>query len=79
MTEKDIDAPDWVDQDLLTKDEAAERLDEEIVLVRERLARLEAGSAGPDPESAIAMVRRRLVAMEELRASLREELEAAAP
>ncbi|MGH3976596.1 MAG: hypothetical protein ACRDS9_25250 [Pseudonocardiaceae bacterium] len=79
MTEKDIDAPDWVDQDLLTKDEAAERLDEEIDLVRERLARLEARTAGPDPESAIAMVRRRLVAMEELRASLREELETAAP
>jgi len=79
MAEKDIDAPDWVDQDLLTKDEASERLDEEIVLVRARLARLEAGSAGPDPESAIAMVRRRLVAMEELRTSLREELETAAP
>ncbi|WP_017934931.1 hypothetical protein [Nocardioides sp. Iso805N] len=70
MAEKDIDAPDWVDQDLLTKDEAAERLDEEIVLVRERLARLEAAPAGPDPVSAIEMVRRRLVAMEKLRASL---------
>lgn len=70
MAEKDIDAPDWVDQDLLTKDEAAERLDEEIVLVRERLARLEATAAGPDQASAIEMVRRRLVAMENLRASL---------
>jgi len=70
MAEKDIDAPDWVDQDLLTKDEAGERLDEEIVLVRERLARLEAGPTGPDSASAIEMVRRRLIAMENVRASL---------
>jgi hypothetical protein len=72
MAEKDIDAPDWIDQDLLTREEAAERLDEEIILVRERLARLEAGSSGPDPESAIEMVRRRLAAMEHVRSTLFE-------
>ncbi|WGL54059.1 hypothetical protein P5P86_09565 [Nocardioides sp. BP30] len=72
MAEKDIDAPDWIDQDLLTRDEAAERLDEEIILVRERLARLEATPSGPDPDSAIGMVRRRLVAMEQARRALLE-------
>jgi len=70
MHDHDIDAPDWVDQDLLTKEEAGERLDEEIVAVRERLARLEATRTGPDPDSAIEMVWRRLVAMENVRASL---------
>jgi hypothetical protein len=72
MAEKDIDAPDWVDQDLLTREEAAERLDEEIVLVRERLARLEADRSAPDAGSAIEMVRRRLVAMEQVRSTLLE-------
>ena len=35
---------DWHDQDLLTKREAAERLDAEIHLVRSQLAELKVGS-----------------------------------
>lgn len=35
---------DWHDQDLLTKREAAERLDAEIHLVRNQLAELKVGS-----------------------------------
>ncbi|GHF35615.1 hypothetical protein FHX82_007020 [Amycolatopsis bartoniae] len=37
------DLADWADQDLLTRDEAGERIDEEISLAEEKLAGL-----GPD-------------------------------
>ncbi|WP_442943328.1 hypothetical protein [Nocardia sp. NBC_00565] len=71
MAGKDIDAADWIDQDLLTRDEAGERLDEEIVRVRARLRDLESGP-GDDPAvaSSVAMVSRRLAAMESIRNSL---------
>ncbi|RHW28594.1 hypothetical protein D0Z08_01640 [Nocardioides immobilis] len=70
MADKDIDAPDWIDQDLLTRDEAGERLDEEIESARRRVAELE--SSVPDQRTAdsLEMVRRRLAAMENVRASL---------
>lgn len=70
MADKEIDAPDWIDQDLLTRDEAGERLDEEIESVRRRLAELE--SSVPDEWTAdsLEMVRRRLTAMENVRATL---------
>lgn len=70
MAEKDIDAPDWVDQDLLTREEAGERLDEEIETVRRRLAELEAAAPDQNNADSQAMVRRRLSAMESLRSTL---------
>jgi hypothetical protein len=70
MADKDIDAPDWVDQDLLTRDEASERLDDEIALVRRRLTELETAVPDQWTVDSLDMVRRRLSAMENLRASL---------
>ena len=70
MADKDIDAPDWIDQDLLTRDEAGERLDEEIGSVRRRLAELENSVADERTADSIEMVRRRLTAMENVRAAL---------
>ncbi|MGZ8747893.1 MAG: hypothetical protein ACXWZ2_12965, partial [Mycobacterium sp.] len=51
---------DWTDQDLLTKDEARERLVDEIGRTRARLDELTATSAD-DPE--IRLLERRLNAM----------------
>lgn len=70
MADRDIDAPDWVDQDLLTRDEAGERLDEEIVILRVRLADLESATADSRTADSLEMVGRRLAAMENLRATL---------
>ena len=55
---------DWTDQDLLTKEEARERLVEEIGRNRARLEELVAGNAD---ESEIALLTRRLNAMESVR------------
>jgi hypothetical protein len=55
---------DWTDQDLLTKDEARERLVDEIVRTRARLEELTATNAD-DPE--IRLLERRLNAMESVR------------
>ncbi len=55
---------DWTDQDLLTKDEARERLVEEIGRTRTLLGELTAKSAD-DPE--IRLLQRRLNAMESIR------------
>lgn len=52
---------DWTDQDLLTKDEARERLVEEIARTRARLDEVRAGS-GDGAE--ITLLERRLDAME---------------
>ncbi|MDH3047257.1 hypothetical protein [Gordonia alkanivorans] len=68
--DKDIDAADWVDQDLLTRDEAAERLDNEIVVARTRLTALR--SENGDTAS-ITLVERRLSAMENLRTRLTDD------
>ncbi|MCK0517348.1 hypothetical protein [Williamsia sp. DF01-3] len=65
-----IDAPDWVDQDLLTRSDAAERLDAEIADDRERLAGLEAAHA---QQSALTLVQRRIDAMSEMAAELRAD------
>ncbi len=70
MADKDIDAPDWIDQDLLTREEAGERLDEEIEIVRRRVAELEAAPADQQTLDSLEMVRRRLTAMEDVRANL---------
>jgi hypothetical protein len=55
---------DWTDQDLLTKDEARERLVDEIGRTRARLDELTATSAD-DPE--VTLLERRLNAMESVR------------
>ncbi|WP_233213480.1 hypothetical protein [Mycobacterium hubeiense] len=55
---------DWTDQDLLTKDEARERLVDEIGHTRSRLDELTAKSTD-DPE--IQLLQRRLNAMESIR------------
>jgi hypothetical protein len=59
---------DWTDQDLLTKDEARERLVEEIGRTKARLAEVQAGGRDPaqvDPE--VTLLERRLNAMESVR------------
>ncbi|BBZ70410.1 hypothetical protein [Mycobacterium paraseoulense] len=54
---------DWADQDLLTKDEARDRLDDAIVRAQNRLAALQF----PADEAEIRSVTRRLAAMESVR------------
>jgi hypothetical protein len=54
---------DWTDQDLLTKDEARERLIEEIGRTKARLDQLQTDS----DEAEIALLSRRLNAMESVR------------
>jgi hypothetical protein len=55
---------DWTDQDLLTKDEARERLVDEIGRTRARLDEVTARNAD-DPE--VTLLQRRLNAMESVR------------
>jgi hypothetical protein len=57
---KPLDVDDWADQDLLTKDEARERLAAEIARTKSRLPTLK----HPDDDAEIALLERRLVAME---------------
>jgi hypothetical protein len=56
---------DWTDQDLLTKDEARERLVEEISRARVRLDQLQ--SDNPEHEAEIALLSKRLNAMDSIR------------
>lgn len=56
---------DWADQDLLTKDEARERLVAEIDRTQLRLSQLD--TANPDDEAEITLLTRRLNAMESIR------------
>jgi hypothetical protein len=59
---------DWTDQDLLTKDEARERLVEEIGRTRARLEELRARTGDPaHSDAAISLLARRLNAMESVR------------
>ena len=62
---KQLPADDWTDQDLLTKQEARERLAEEIGRTRALLGSLKAQSVADPAE--IHLVTRRLDAMESLR------------
>jgi hypothetical protein len=55
---------DWADQDLLTKEEALERLVTEIARTQTRLAALKS----PNDEAEITLLTRRLDAMESIRA-----------
>lgn len=56
---------DWTDQDLLTKDEARERLVDEIRSARARLAELD--TENPDDDIEVSLLARRLNAMESVR------------
>ena len=59
---------DWTDQDLLTKDEARERLVEEIGRTNARLAEVQAGGRDPaDADPEVTLLERRLNAMESVR------------
>jgi hypothetical protein len=56
---------DWTDQDLLTKDEARERLVEEISRTRARLEEVQAGGGDPaHVDAEVTLLERRLNAME---------------
>jgi hypothetical protein len=57
---------DWTDQDLLTKEEARERLVEEIGRTRARLEKVQAGGSDHS-EAEITLLVRRLNAMESVR------------
>jgi hypothetical protein len=59
-----VPVSDWTDQDLLTKDEARARLVDEIGRTRARLDELAATNAD---EREIALLQRRLNAMESVR------------
>lgn len=64
---KDIDAADWIDQDLLTREESRDRLGEEIEFQRNKLSKLESDAGKAD---SIELTKRRLAAMENLKDSL---------
>lgn len=63
---------DWTDQDLLTKDEARERLVDEIGRCRARLDELTATNAD---ESEIMLLTRRLNAMESIAGEYSNDLD----
>ena len=63
---------DWTDQDLLTKDEARGRLVDEIGRCRARLYELKANNAD---ESELALLARRLNAMESIAGEYDEYLD----
>jgi chorismate mutase len=63
---------DWTDQDLLTKDEARGRLVDEIGRCRARLDELKANNAD---ESELALLARRLNAMESIAGEYDEYLD----
>jgi hypothetical protein len=68
MPERDIDASDWTEQDLLTRELAVERLAEDEAETTAELQRLRAARiAQPD---AIDLLERRLRAIEASRANV---------
>jgi hypothetical protein len=60
---KKIAADDWTDQDLLTKDEARERIEAEIGLEAEALAGLDGGSPDTRVRAEVELRTRRLNAL----------------
>jgi hypothetical protein len=68
VQEKDIDADDWTEQDLLTRELALDRLARDATQTAADLAALRAGPH-PDPD-AVALLERRLRALEESRANV---------
>lgn len=69
--ERRIAADDWTDQDLLTRDEAGERLDEEIAVVTGELDRLRTAGVGQLEQAEYDLLSRRLEAMRAARSELR--------
>ncbi|MCA1008864.1 hypothetical protein LCL87_24410 [Rhodococcus hoagii] len=67
--EERIEADDWVEQDLLTRDLAVERLDAVVAQATAELAYLEQAGASA---AAIDLVRRRIAAAEASRAFVEE-------
>lgn len=67
--EERIEADDWVEQDLLTRDLAVERLDAVVAQATAELEHLERVQADP---SAIDLVRRRIAAAEASRKFVEE-------
>jgi hypothetical protein len=67
---------DWTDQDLLTKDEARERLVGEIGRTRARFEEVKAGTSDPaQREAELMLLARRLNAMESIRDEYNDYLE----
>jgi hypothetical protein len=69
--EDQIPEDDWTDQDILTRGEAGERLDDEIEAVTRELAALRPDSNGPREVAERLLLTRRLDAMRAARAGLR--------
>jgi hypothetical protein len=67
---KRIAADDWTDQDLLTREEAGERLDGEIEEESAELARLRQSGPGPRVHAEIEARSRRLAALKAARADM---------
>jgi hypothetical protein len=65
-----IPEDDWTDQDILTRGEAGERLDDEIEAVTGELAALRRDAAGPREAAERQLLTRRLDAMRQARAGL---------
>ena len=65
-----IPQPDWVDQDLLTKDLAGSLLDTEIRAEQARIDALDRGETPTDPTLPRATMQHRLDAMIQLRTKL---------
>jgi hypothetical protein len=63
--DEQLPVDDWTDQDLLTKDEARERLATEIGRTKAQLEQLQ--TEKPDAEPEITLLTRRLDAMESIR------------
>jgi hypothetical protein len=70
MTEPQIPLDDWHDQDLLTRDEAAVRLEERMAEATARLAELTEGGAASDEEA--GLLERRLAALRTAHAALKD-------
>jgi hypothetical protein len=68
VREKDIDADDWTEQDLLTRELALDRLAEDVAETEVALAALR-GRADPDPD-AVDLLERRLRALAISRANI---------
>jgi hypothetical protein len=67
---------DWTDQDLLTKDEARERLVGEISRTRARLEQLQASTDDADSiDAEVRLLERRLNAMESVRDEYSDHLD----
>jgi hypothetical protein len=66
-----IPEDDWTDQDILTRGEAGERLDDEIEAVTGELAALRSDTVGPREVAERQLLTRRLDAMRAARAGLR--------